>query len=218
MYVPALFAETDPSAITSLLDRHPLATLVLVKDGVAQADHIPFVRLGGVAVGEQLVAHVSKSNDTWRLIGAGCEALLVFAGGSAYISPSLYPSKKTTHEVVPTWNYASVHLRGRMTCSHDSGEKRGIVEQLTRKMESARSEPWAVSDAPAAYIDRMLAGIVALRFEIESMTAKFKASQNRTTEDREGVIAGLAKDPATQEGAQLAAGIRKLNALGPLKS
>ncbi|MEY3660815.1 MAG: hypothetical protein RLZZ169_1641 [Pseudomonadota bacterium] len=218
MYVPPLFAETDPQAIASLIDRHPLATLVLVKDGVAQADHIPFVRLAGVATGERLVAHVSKLNDTWRSIGAGCEALLVFAGGSAYISPSLYPSKKTTHEVVPTWNYASVHLRGHITCSHDSAEKRHIVEQLTRKMESGRSEPWAVSDAPAAYIDRMLAGIVALRFDIEAMTSKFKASQNRSVEDREGVVAGLAKDPATQEGAQLAAGIREFTALAPIKS
>jgi len=148
-----------------------------VKDGVAQADHIPFVRLAGVATGERLVAHVSKLNDTWRSIGAGCEALLVFAGGSAYISPSLYPSKKTTHEVVPTWNYASVHLRGHITCSHDSAEKRHIVEQLTRKMESGRSEPWAVSDAPAAYIDRMLAGIVALRFDIEAMKKAYQGNQ-----------------------------------------
>jgi transcriptional regulator len=208
MYVPPLFAETDPHAITSLLDRHPLATLVFVSDGRAQVDHIPFARLAGVRNGERLVAHVSKSNDTWRMIGTGCEALLVFAGGSAYISPSLYPSKKATGEVVPTWNYAAVHLRGRVSCSHDVAEKRDIVERLTRMMEAGRSEPWAVSDAPATYIDRMLAGIVALRFDIESTTAKFKASQNRSAEDRLGVISGLSQDVVTQEAAQLAAGNR----------
>lgn len=205
MYVPAVFTEADRSAIATLLDRHPLATLVLVQDGRAQVDHIPFARLAGVDAGECLVAHVSKSNDTWRTIGSGCEALLVFAGASAYISPSLYPSKKTTHEVVPTWNYATVHLRGRITCSHERATKLDIVERLTRMMESGRSEPWAVSDAPAAYIDKMLSGIVALQFEIETTTAKFKASQNRSTEDRLGVIDGLAKDSATREAAQVAA-------------
>lgn len=204
MYVPAVFTETDRRAIDSLLDRHPLATVVLVHDGRAQVDHVPFARLAAAEAGGSLVAHVSKSNDTWRMIGDGCEAMLVFTGASAYISPSLYPSKKTTHEVVPTWNYATVHLRGRLICSHERAAKLDIVERLTRMMESGRSEPWAVSDAPAAYIEKMLAGVVALRFEIETVAAKFKASQNRSTEDRHGVVGGLAKDSTTHEAAQLA--------------
>ncbi|MEY4356795.1 MAG: hypothetical protein RL469_121 [Pseudomonadota bacterium] len=205
MYAPTVFTEVDHDAITALLDRHPLATLVLVHDGRAQVDHIPFARLAGVNAGESLVAHVSKSNDTWRLIGEGCEAVLVFTGASAYVSPSLYPSKRSTHEVVPTWNYATVHLRGRITCSHERTVKLDIVERLTHMMESGRREPWAVSDAPASYIEKMLAGIVALQFDIETSTAKFKASQNRSIEDRHGVIDGLAKDSATQEAARIAA-------------
>ena len=122
--------------------------------------------------GGVLVAHVSKSNPTWRLAEGGVEAALVFTGASAYVSPSLYPRKQVTHEVVPTWNYVAVHLRGRLACSHDRDEKHRVVEALTRAMEAPRPQPWAVSDAPAAYIDKMLAGIVALRFELESVEAQ----------------------------------------------
>ena len=210
MYVPALFAESDPVAIGQFVDAHPLATLVLMADGRPHLDHVPFLRSAAVPGdrlerGGVLVAHVSKSNPTWRLAEGGVEAALVFTGASAYVSPSLYPSKQVTHEVVPTWNYVAVHLRGRLACSHDRDEKHRVVEALTRAMEAPRPQPWAVSEAPAAYIEKMLAGIVALRFELESVEAKRKASQNRTPADREGVIAGLGGDPATAEAAAYAA-------------
>ena len=210
MYQPAVFAETDPATIAGFVDAHPLATLVLLADGRPHIDHVPFLRSTAppgahLARGSVLVAHVSKSNPTWRLAEGSTEATLVFTGASAYVSPSLYPSKRTTHEVVPTWNYAAVHLRGRLSCSQDRDEKHRVVDALTRAMEAPRPEPWAVADAPAPYIEKMLAGIVALRFEVESVEAKFKASQNRLPEDRQGVIGGLAADPATAEAARLAA-------------
>lgn len=210
MYVPAVFAESDAVTVGAFVDAHPLATLVLMADGRPHLDHVPFLRSaaapgGGLARGSVLVAHVSKSNPTWRLAEGGVDAALVFTGASAYVSPSLYPSKQVTHEVVPTWNYVAVHLRGRLACSHDRDEKHRVVEALTRAMEAPRPQPWAVSDAPAPYIEKMLAGIVALRFEAASVEAKFKASQNRTPADRQGVIAGLGGDPATAEAAAFAA-------------
>lgn len=205
MYVPAVFAESDQTSIDGLIDRHPLATLVFVSGGSAHVDHLPFVRLGMAKAGGELVAHVSTSNPTWKLVAEGIDAVLAFTGASAYVSPSLYPTKKITHEVVPTWNYASVHLRGRLRCSHDRDAKHRIVETLTRTMESPRTEPWAMSDAPAAYIEKMLAGVVALEFVVTDVTAKFKASQNRSAEDRRGVVAGLGAESATQEASRLAA-------------
>lgn len=205
MYQPAIFAETDRATIATFLDAHPLATLVLVADGRAHVDHMPFMRLGAITPGEPLIAHVSKSNPTWKLVGDSIEAVLVFSGASAYVSPSLYPSKPVTHEVVPTWNYASVHLRGTLQTVQDRDGKHDIVDRLTRKMEAARAQPWAVSDAPDAYIEKMLTGIVGLRFTLDSIEAKFKASQNRLLEDRKGVVSGLAADPATAEAAAMVA-------------
>jgi transcriptional regulator len=75
---------------------------------------------------------------------------------------------------------------------------------LTDRMEGGRAEPWAVTDAPAAYVEKMLQGIVALSFEIVAVEAAWKASQNRSAADRRGVIDGLRGDGTGLEAADLA--------------
>lgn len=205
MYQPTVFSQSDPQVIENFVDRHPFATLALVIDGRAHLDHMPFRRLGGLVRGGTLIAHVSKSNPTWRAAESPTTAVLAFTGASAYVSPSLYPSKAVTHEVVPTWNYVSIHVHGILRCSHGHKDKRRIVDELTRHMESTREAPWSIDDAPQAYIQKMLDGIVALTIDIERVDAKFKASQNRSREDRQGVASGLSGDPSTSEAAQVVA-------------
>lgn len=205
MYIPAAFAETDLDTLGAFIDTHPLATLALVAEGRVELDHLPVMRSTPLAIGGTLIAHVAQGNATWRRIGEGIDAVLAFSGASAYVSPSLYPSKPLTHQVVPTWNYAAVHLRGRLYCVHDLQQNTEIVDTLTRKMESTQTQPWSLSDAPADYLEKMLRGIVGLRFTVESIEAKFKASQNRSIEDRRGVVSGLSHSPLTSEAASLAA-------------
>jgi transcriptional regulator len=202
MYVPEVFRETDNARLSAFVAQHPLATLVGVENGKPVADHLPFLCIDSLAPGGILIAHTSIANPTWRLAEQHPEVLVVFSGASAYVSPSLYPSKQQTHEVVPTYNYVSVHVRGRLSHSHDEAIKRQYVERLTAAMEAGRTTPWAVSDAPAPYIDKMLKGLVALSVQISSVEAKTKASQNRLRQDQAGVARGLAGDPATQEAAQ----------------
>jgi transcriptional regulator len=203
MYVPGPFAEHDAARIAAFVAAHPLATLVSIEDGRPLVDHLPVLCADRLAPGGTLIAHTSKSNPTWRLGERGAEAVVAFTGASAYVSPSLYPSKARTHEVTPTWNYVAVHVRGTLACTHDRDTKRQLVEQLTRHMESQRQEPWAVSDAPPAYIDMMLQGIVGLTLTIREVVAKTKASQNRTAEDRRGVAEGLAADEGAREAADV---------------
>jgi len=202
MYLPPVFSETDTEAVSAYVHRHPLATLVMVSGDRAHVDHIPFIRLDALAPGGRLIAHVARGNRTGRIAESGTEAMLVFTAASAYVSASFYPSKAVTHEVVPTWNYISVHVRGRLEVSHDREAKLGAVDALTRAMEAGRPAPWSVSDAPADYIERMLAGVVALSFETREIEAKVKASQNRALEDRMGVLAGLSANSATSEAAE----------------
>ncbi|HET7202930.1 MAG TPA: FMN-binding negative transcriptional regulator [Steroidobacteraceae bacterium] len=206
MYIPSHFAESDPGRISRLVDAHPLATLVTQVDGRLEAHHLPFLRLGQLLVGQRLVAHAARGNPVWRLGEARADVLLVFAGAEAYVSPAFYPGKAEHHRVVPTFNYAAVHLRGELSCSHDKATKLRTVEFLTKHMEAAREAPWSVSDAPPAYVDKMLDGIVALSFEIRAIEAKFKASQNKSEVDRRGVVAGLrpaANAPGPSEAAEL---------------
>jgi transcriptional regulator len=203
MYLPTVFAETDAAFIADFVDQHPLATVVISDHDGLLVDHIPFIRDGELAMGHRLVAHAAKANSLWRALDTGAPAVLVFSGAGAYVSPSFYPSKQTTHEVVPTWNYVAIHVHGRLSCTNDDAEKRAIVDRLTNKMESARTDPWKMSDAPTRYIDKMLQGVVGLVFEIEAIVAKTKASQNRLPGDRAGVIAGLATEEETSEAARI---------------
>lgn len=201
MYIPGFFAETDEARIAHFVDTHPLATLVGVSEGRPVADHLPFVCVSQLIEGGVMASHVAKANPTWRLADESPDVLLIFSGADAYISPSLYPTKQETHEVVPTYNYISVHVRGRLTCSHDRDDKLKCVSLLTQKMERGKDQPWSVTDAPERYIQKMLEGIVAINLEIQDVQAKIKASQNRIMKDQLGVLNGLRTDARTVEAA-----------------
>ena len=122
-----------------------------------------------------------------------------------YVSPSWYPTKQRTGEVVPTWNYAVVHARGRIRFIHEPEWLLPLVSNLTNTHEAARAAPWQVSDAPSSYIGKMLRAIVGFEIDITRLSGKWKASQNRDAADRQGVVDGLraADDRVSQEFADL---------------
>jgi len=124
------------------------------------------------------------------------DAIVLVDGPDGYVSPSWYPSKAESGEVVPTWNYVSVHLHGRLSAVNDAVWLREMVESLTVRYEAGRERPWSVGDAPAEYLDRMLRGIVGLEFRVDRVEGKAKLSQNRSEADRAGVIIGLRAEGA----------------------
>jgi transcriptional regulator len=125
--------------------------------------------------------------------GAG-EALAIFLGPHAYVSPSWYPSKAETGKAVPTWNYLTVHARGSINWIQDGDWLRAHVTALSARHEAGRAEPWAVSDAPASYVDSLLRAIVGFELTIAGIQGKWKLSQNRDAADHAGVREGLAQD------------------------
>jgi len=118
-------------------------------------------------------------------------SVAVFQGAQAYVSPSWYPSKRAHGKVVPTWNYAVVHAHGVPRAIESRDEVLAIVTRLTQTHEADSAVPWAVSDAPADYIDQMLKAIIGIEIPIERWVGKWKASQNRSAPDRLGTVAGL---------------------------
>lgn len=120
--------------------------------------------------------------------------LVVFRGLDNYITPSWYPSKQTTHKVVPTWNYEMVQVRGIPKVIESTSWLKGMVGDLTDAMESSRKNPWGVEDAPSDFIDAQLKAIIGLEVEITEIQGKWKMSQNRPLEDIKGVVKGLS-DP-----------------------
>jgi transcriptional regulator len=155
--------------------------------------------------------HIARANPLWRDYRAETQALAIFQGPQVYISPSFYPSKVKTGEVVPTWNYAVVHASGTLRFIQDAGWLRNFVAGLTATHEAPRSMPWKIDDAPAPYIDKMLGLIVGFEFSIVTLSGKWKVSQNRSQADREGVMRNLenADDADSQEMAGLLAAMAR---------
>ena len=194
VYRPAHFREDDPATIAAFIDAHALAVLVANSPAGLLANHIPLLRFEADGGGMVLRGHVARANDFWKVVPSGIEVLAVFKGADRYITPSWYPTKATSGEVVPTWNYTVVHAHGRIRFIDDAKWLRTLVGALTERHEGTRPAPWAVTDAPAPYIARMLGAIVGFEIAVERTEGKVKASQNRTEAEREGVSAGLVAD------------------------
>jgi transcriptional regulator len=192
MYLPKHFSEDRTDVLAAFVRAHPLGMLVTLDGGRPTVDHVPM--LLEVAPDLRLRGHVARANAVAARVADGEEVLVVFRGADHYITPSWYPGKRVDGKVVPTWNYSVVQVRGRIRWFDAPDRLRAIVDALTRSQESARAAPWSVDDAPEDYLASMLRAIVGFEIEVESMTGKFKASQNRNEADRRGVAGGLAAE------------------------
>jgi transcriptional regulator len=195
LYVPR-FNAMDPDDIRPFVHAVGTAQLVTVgEDGTPDATFLPVLWEG-----DRLVGHLARANAHWRRIVDGSPGLAIVTGADTYVSPSWYATKAEHGKVVPTWNYSVVHLRGAVTVHDDPAWVRGLVTRLTDRHEQPRAEPWAVTDAPADYVDKNLRPIVGVELVVASVEAKAKLSQNRSDADRAGVAAGLAAEGRDPDG------------------
>jgi len=195
MYVPAHFAETDAAEIAALIEAFPLAAVVAQTPAGLVANHLPLL----AGSDGTLIGHCALANAMHREIAEGQEVLAIFRGADAYVSPNFYPGKAEHHRAVPTWNYQVVHVHGTIAFQHDDKTKRAAVGLLTRHHERRLNgaDAWRMADAPADYMDQMLAAIVAFRIDVTRTLAKSKLSQNRDTRDLAGAVDGVRRSGAT---------------------
>jgi transcriptional regulator len=190
MYTPPAFRDDDRSSIHALIPASGLATLVTMTEEGLIGTPLPLLLAPDEGPHGTLYGHVAKANPQWRLATAG-EALAIFAGPDAYVSPGWYATKAEHGRVVPTWNYAAVHAYGLAEFFDDPARLRAVVARLTERNEAGRTDPWSVDDAPEPFVQAQLRGIVGLRLPIARLEGKRKFSQNRSAADREGVVRGL---------------------------
>ncbi len=201
MYQPDHHREDDLGVQHALIRAHPLGLLVTAGAGGLEANPIPFVLDATAAPKGVLRGHLARANRQWRDFDPSAEALVVFQGAEAYITPSWYAAKAETGKVVPTWNYAIVQVRGPLRVVEDTDWLRSQVNALTRAREATRPQPWQVADAPEPFVAAMLRGIVGIEIEIARIDGKWKVSQNRSEADRNGVVAGLQAEGTTEAAA-----------------
>ncbi|MFT3791369.1 MAG: FMN-binding negative transcriptional regulator [Rudaea sp.] len=191
MFIPSSFAESRTGVMQAFMREHPLATLVIAGERGLDAHHLPVHLDTERGAFGTLQGHIARAN----LLATDCvqpiNAVAIFHGPAAYITPSWYATKRETGKVVPTWNYVAVHAHGRLRAIDDAQWLRAHLEQIVAENESREVLPWKISDAPPDYIEAMLRGIVGFEFEITRLEGKWKASQNHPAANREGVIDGL---------------------------
>ena len=185
MYTPSYFKESRIEALHGLIHDFPFATVVTHGDAGLVANHLPFELVGD----NLLHGHVARGNELRNADGA--EVLLIFRGPDGYISPNWYPSKHETGREVPTWNYAVVHVHGRLRVIEDAAWLRTLLDTLTEHHEAGLPTPWKVSDAPHDFTEKLIGAVVGIEIEIVKLQGKWKVSQNQPHENRVGVVRGL---------------------------
>lgn len=205
MYTPRHFVDSDLDSLHRQIDSTRLSTLVTFDQTGLQASHVPLLLDPTQGPNGTLFGHLASANPQVKALMTGAQALVIFQGPDAYISPSFYASKAEHGKVVPTWNYLAVHAYGPPETFTDSQWLLDIVSKLTDKHESSRPQPWAVSDAPSDYIDKLLGAIVGFAIPIERLEGTRKLNQNRSAADVAGVSNGLgaSDDPTDQQIAHL---------------
>lgn len=193
MYIPPSFREDDPAVLHELMRRHNFATLVTVVDGAPYATHLPFLLDAGRGEHGTLVAHMARANPQWRSFDGQAEALTVFLGPHTYVSPAWYAAP----EVVPTWNYAAVHVYGVPRIIDDPAVLRGWIERLVRFHEGPGAE---LRDGNRAgrEVNSLLRAVVGFEIPIRRIEGKLKFNQNRSRADQAGVVAALEREADPQ--------------------
>ncbi len=190
MYTPPAFRVDDLAEIHAAMRAARAATLVTATADGLIGTPLPTMIDESEGPNGTLYGHLARANPQWKTAPVG-EAMAIFMGPQAYITPSWYATKAETHKVVPTWNYVTVHAYGPVEFFEDADRLHDVVKRLTDLHEQGRNDPWAVSDAPPEFIKAQLKGIVGVRMPLTRIEGKRKMSQNRNEADRAGVVAGL---------------------------
>jgi transcriptional regulator len=194
MYIPRHFHEQDTEQLFSLMERFGFATLVTTEAGVPFATHVPLLAERHPVHGDRLLGHMARANPQWRAFPETREALAIFHGPHAYVSPTWY----TTRPNVPTWNYAVVHAYGSPRVIEEPAEVLRILRESSAKYESGSASPWSPEQAED-HVRKLTAGIVAFELRLTRLEGKFKLSQNRTEEDRRGVLEALERSTSPDD-------------------
>jgi transcriptional regulator len=191
MHNPPTFQQHSVEAMHGLMRTYPLALLVTHGPDGLQASPIPFLLYADEGEYGTLRAHMARANPHWKELGDVDECLVVFRGPDGYVTPSWYASKVATQKVVPTWNYAIVHARGKPLAIDDAAWLARQLNDLTSFHEAPRPQPWSIGDAPGDYIAAQMKAIVGIEIPIARLEGKWKMSQNKDEADRRGVLRGM---------------------------
>jgi transcriptional regulator len=186
MYIPQAFGVTDQQILHEFIKSYSFATLVSIVEGKPFATHLPLLFDRTRSAHGALLGHVARANPQWHAFDGLREALAMFQGPHAYVSPSWY----ATAPAVPTWNYTAVHVYGVPQVIDDDQEFSNLLDKLIAFYETGMPKPWP-GELPHDFRTNLMKGIVGFAMDIERIEGKFKLSQNRSREDQRRVVEHL---------------------------
>ncbi len=189
MYLPKHFSQDEDVKVRKLIDQNGFVTLLSYpKNEQPFINHLPIIFSSQPNEEDILLGHMAKRNPQWMHFKENPGCTIIVSGGHTYITPRWYKSGRD----VPTWNYAIAHLHGKIELIEGFNEQVEILKQLSRFYESPSPTPWEF-ELPDDLLDpsALTSAIISFKFRIEKVEAKFKLSQNRPQEDRDGIIEGL---------------------------
>lgn len=192
MHLHPLFVETRAENLHRLMRDYPLATLIVTTPQGIVANHLPIE----IRAEEGLLrCHFGRSNPLWRELVDGGEALVIFRGPNAYLSPHWFDSGARSGRRAPSWNYAAVHARGPLQLIEDGAWLKDHLAALTAQQEASLPTPWQLGDAPVEFVDGLVGAVVGIEIRIDSLVGKWFLSQQRTVADRARIVAQLRQQP-----------------------
>lgn len=188
-YIPKHFSQDDEIKVKKLVEQNGFATILSFpeKERVF-INHLPIMFSSQAGEEKIIIGHMAKRNPQWAHFKINPDCTIIINGCHTYITPKWYKSGRD----VPTWNYAIAHLHGKIELVESFNEQIKILKQLSFFFEKPSKTPWAF-ELPDDLLDEpaLTSAIISFKFHIETIEAKFKLSQNRPIEDRQGIIEGL---------------------------
>ncbi|WP_280310730.1 FMN-binding negative transcriptional regulator [Nocardia abscessus] len=189
MFVPRHYEPPSGEHVVEVVRKNALALLVSAGTAGMSATHLPVVPESrdygngtDSLVGATLLGHMNRANPHWKTLTTGSEGLLVFQGPNAYICPSVYE----TSPVAPTWNFVSVHLRGTIEIIEGAEQTMAVIKHTVEFLDNNLGHGWDMTDS-MGYFERILPGVGAFRFQVESADSMFKLSQDMPPSLREKI-------------------------------
>ena len=195
MYIPKAFREDDIAVLHAFMREYSFATLITLQDATPLANRFPFLLDAERGPYGTLRAHMARADPQWRTFDETKEALVIFQGPHAYVSPSWYVDEVELS--VPTWNYSVVHAYGLPRLVEENTELYNILQATIQVNEASFENPWTIQ-MPDEHLQKKMQAIIGFEIQITRLEGKFKLSQNRSEDDQTRVAAALKESLSPQ--------------------
>lgn len=210
MHVQTLFQETRAHVMHELMQRYSLGSVMLMTPDGMEANSFPIEVDTSCGQFGTLRCHFGRSNPVWKSLTDAVEALVVFQGPSAYISPRWYVAGQKSKKVLPSWNFVVVHAYGTPRIIDDETWLLKHLAALTAQNECLQPQPWSLAEAPTDFVRQSAQHLIGMEIPVSRLVGKWFVSQQRTAADRAS-LAGLLRERPQDMAAAMASLIEQVD-------